>query len=251
MTDQLGLVEVEEVDAVEIGGGSDLVRMAMDKDIDLDKLERIIALQERGEERAARRAFVQALTDFRRECPQPHKTRENSQFQVTRDGTKRASRYAPLEEIEKTVRPVAAKFGLTWTWDTKLSGEMIEVVCKVQHIDGHSDTATVAMPYESKAGSSPQQKYGSTQTYGMRYSLIAALGITTSDEDVDGASSEQSESITDGQADYLKNLLHETDSDVPKFLKWLGIASVEDMTQADFPRAVKGLEAKKGKDAHD
>ena len=241
--------EPVEVATTRYAEESDLVRMAMDKDVDLDKLERIIALQERVTDRNARMAYVSALSSFRAECPQPKRNRENTQFSVTRGGQKVHATYSDLSEIERVARPVAAKFGLTWTWDTRVDADLMHVTCKVQHVDGHSDTATVSMPYESKAGSSPQQKYGSTQTYGMRYSLIAALGITTADEDLDGASGEQAEAITDGQAEYLKKILKDSDADVQKFLGLYGIKSVDEMTQRDFPRAVKDIEERNRKKA--
>jgi hypothetical protein len=205
-------------------------------------LERLVELQHKVEDRNARKAYVAALNAFREECPQPTKNRENRQFKVTRDGVQVFSKYADLAEIERVARPVAARHGLTWTWDTTVSDDLMHVTCKVQHIDGHSDSSTVSMPHESKAGSSPQQKYGSTQTYGMRYSLIAALGITTSDDDVDGAAAGDTERITDGQADFLKGLLKDGDANVAKFLEIYGISSIEEMALKDFGRAVKDIE---------
>ena len=259
MTDQLGLVPVEEVEeahAVEmvpasVGSIARIMEMVAMQPGSMDTMKALAELQYRAEDRNARKAFVRSLNAFRAECPQPKKTKENEQFKVTRNGVKVNSKYSPLDEIDRTVRPFTSKHGLTWTWDTIIDETHMHVICKIQHEDGHSDSAKVSMPYSSNAGASPQQKYGATQMYGMRYSLVAALGITTADEDLDGASGEYGESITDGQADYLKGLLHETDADVPKFLKWLGVKSVEEITQKDFPRAIKGLEAKKGKVSDD
>lgn len=246
------VVEAVEVQPVEMGMVpadtaqiARLMEMAVQGgDDSVGALERLVDLQHRVEDRNARRAFVVALNAFREECPQPTKNRENRQFKVTREGTQVYAKYADLSEIERVARPVAAKHGLTWTWDTRVEDDLMHVTCKVQHIDGHSDSSTVSMPHESKAGSSPQQKFGSTQTYGMRYSLIAALGITTADDDVDGAAAGSTEKITDGQADYLKGLLREGDANVEAFLALYQIASVEEMTLKDFGRAVKDIEAR-------
>jgi len=246
---ELAVVKAEEMGAVPAKTGeiSELMGLAIREKMPVEVLERLVALQERVTDRNAKMAYIQALTSFRSECPQPKKNRENRQFKVTRAGTERYSMYADLPEIERVARPVAAEHGLTWTWDTRVDEKLMHVICKVQHVEGHSDSSTVSMPYESKAGSSPQQKYGSTQTYGMRYSLVAALGITTADEDVDGAEGNGGETITDGQAEYLKGLLKDGDANVAKFLGVYQIASVEEMMLKDFGRAVRDIEARNAK----
>jgi hypothetical protein len=222
-----------------------LMSVAAEKGMGLEDLKELFGLQKEIDARNARMAFSRALAAFRAECPQPQKTRENAQFSVTRDGQKRASRYSPLEEIDRVARPVAARHGLSWIWDTVLDGQHMHVTCKLLHEDGHMETSTVAMPYESKAGASPQQKYGSTQTYGMRYSLIAALGITTADDDLDGAGpADPGDTITDEQAAVLIEWIETSGADREAFLKYLGIKELDDLPAARFDHALKALERK-------
>lgn len=233
-----------------------LIQLALEKGVDVALLEKLVDLQERVTERHARAAFVQALAAFRDECPPIMKTAENSQFQVTRNGAKRAAKYAPLEEIDRTARPIAAKHGLVWTWDTRIDGDLMHVSCRVIHAMGHSETTNVSMPYESKAGSSAQQKFGSAQTYGMRYSLIAALGLTTADEDVDGAESARGarrgggggaddEVISDRQLADLEALVTEVGADPARFTRWLQVPSLAELPKREYARAVQALEAKR------
>lgn len=223
-----------------------LVRLAIEQRVPVEMLERLVALQERVAERDARAAFFEALVTFRDQCPPIRKTRENSQFEVSRNGVKRKAMYAPLEEIDRVARPIAAKHGLVWTWDTKVDDALMHISCRVIHVAGHSETTNVSMPYESKAGSSLQQKYGSTQTYGMRYSLIAALGITTVDEDDDGnGTAEEVEFVTEAQAADLEALADEVGVNKPKFLAWLGVESFAVIPAADLKRARTTLEAKR------
>jgi hypothetical protein len=226
-----------------------LVQYAIERGVDVEVLERLVALQERVMERDARAAFFEALTAFREKCPPIVKTRENSQFKVTRAGVSRPAKYAPLEEIDRVARPIAAECGLVWTWDTRLEGELMHVTCRVLHVMGHSEAATVAMPHGSSAGSSPQQKYGSTQTYGMRYSLIAALGITTADEDVDGAEggagSKAGEEITPEQEATLRALVREVKANEQKFLDWLQVRSLAVLPASRYAEAVAALEQKR------
>ena len=250
MTDQLGLVAVEEAEeahAVEmvpasVGSIARIMEMVAMQPGSMDTMKALAELQYRAEDRNARKAFVRSLNAFRAECPQPKKTKENEQFKVTRNGVKVNSKYSPLDEIDRTVRPFTSKHGLTWTWDTIIDETHMHVICKIQYEDGHSDSSKVSMPYSSNAGASPQQKYGATQMYGMRYSLVAALGITTADEDLDGADGMMADTISDGQADYLKKLLKDGDANVAKFLEIYKVRSVEEMTVRDFVQACRDIE---------
>src|SRR5690625_626300 len=141
----------------------ELLARAVDSGASVEALERLVALKERVDAEAARRAYFEALARCHAECPPIKKTRENAQFKVTRAGVSKPARYAPLEEIDRVVRPVAAANGLVWTWDTRIDDGQMHVTCRVSHEMGHAEEATVSMPLESRAGSSPQQKYGSAQ----------------------------------------------------------------------------------------
>ena len=226
----------------ESGEISGLMKLALEGNHPVEVLERLVTLQERVTDRMARMAYIEALSGFREECPQPKRTKENPQFSVTRGGVKRSVMYSPLDEIERTARPVAAKYGLTWTWDTRVDDELMHITCKVQHVEGHSDSATVSMPYESKAGSSPQQKYGSTQTYGMRYSLVAALGITTADEDVDGADGENY--INESQLADLRAKIGEVGATEARICKTYGLADLNALPSHLLSPVIDALEEK-------
>lgn len=221
-----------------------LVQLAIDKGTSVEVLERLVALQERVNEREARAAFFAALAAFREECPPITKTRENTQFEVTREGVKRAARYAPLDEIDRVARPVAAKHGLIWTWDTRVEDALMHISCRVTHVLGHSETTNVSMPHESKAGSSPQQKYGSTQMYGMRYSLVAALGITTADPDTDGAGGAIQE-VTEEELANIESLISEVNADRMKFLDHFKLGTLDQLQRRDYAKAVQMLEKKR------
>lgn len=85
-------------------------------------------------------------------------------------------KYAPLEDTLKLLRPVLTKHGLGITQGA--DGEAI--VTTVLHTSGQWISHT--MPLLDTAN--PQQ-YGAQFTYRRRYSLKAALGIETDDDDAD------------------------------------------------------------------
>jgi hypothetical protein len=226
-----------------------LLMKAVEGGMSVEVIERLVALQERAQERNARAAFFEAMTAFRAECPAIPRTRENTQFDVTRNGVKVKSRYAALEDIDRIARPVAARHGLAWTWNTAVAGDLMVVSCRVSHVDGHSEETSVTMPTESKAGSSLQQKFGSAQTYGMRYSLVAALGLTTADEDTDGAGRRGEHTVATASKQEVADmaaLVAEVGANLPRFLAFMGVERLEDIPASSVPIAISTLEKKRG-----
>jgi hypothetical protein len=254
MTDQ---TEIMDVDTIEVGHAvqrredapsiESMMTLAVQQGPQgVEALERLVALKERMDDRAARQAFVVAMSDFRSQCPPIPKTRENTQFSVNRNGVKVPARYAPLEEIERVVRPVAAAHGLTWTWNTSVDDSLIHVTCKVLHVAGHYEQSTVSMPHGSNAGASPQQKYASSQTYGMRYSLISALGLTMADDDVDGAAPD-AEKINVAELATLQALVDEAKPNMPRMLKHFGVTSLADLRTDQYDEALAVLEERRSR----
>jgi hypothetical protein len=78
----------------------------------------------------------------------------------------------------------------------------------------------------------------------MRYSLVAALGLTAVDEDTDGAGGEP-DLITAAQAATLDDLIEANGRDKAKFLDFAGVESLADIRAADYAKAVAMLERKR------
>lgn len=85
-------------------------------------------------------------------------------------------KYAPLEDTLKLLRPVLANAGLGLTQGA--DGDAI--ITTVFHTSGQWISHSMPMP-----SSASSQQYGAAFTYRRRYSLKAALGIETDDDDAD------------------------------------------------------------------
>ena len=55
---------------------SDLLRLAVEQGADLEKLEKLMDLQERWESNQARKAFVEAMAEFKKNPPEIFKTKQ-------------------------------------------------------------------------------------------------------------------------------------------------------------------------------
>lgn len=214
----------------------------------VDVIERLVALQERATERNARAAFFEAKAAFQAECPEIRKSRKADI--ATKSGARFGYTYAPLEEITRTILPVLAKHGLSFTWDVaEGSAKVLAVSCILRHIEGHEDRATFPVPVETGGRMSDAQAMGAALTYGRRQSLIAVLGLTTADEDTDAAHRAEpktARTITREQLADLEALIDEVGADRGKFLAWLDVPDLTQLTATDLPKAIKALEKKRG-----
>lgn len=222
-----------------------LVQMAIERNVPVELLERLVALKERVEARDARKAFFDAVSSFQDKCPEIIKS--STAKITTRKGGQYSYTYAPLDVIARTIRPILREHGLSYSFDVASEGKTLIVSCVLRHIDGHEERSSFPVPIETDAAMSDAQKNGAALTYGKRQSLVAVLGLTTADEDVDAAKQEPStaERITAEQAANLSDLIEEVGADKAKFLKFAQIDTLADLPASSYARAVQVLEAKR------
>jgi len=246
MTDEIDMPNGEIQVVKEPPSPMTLLDRALTHNVPAETLERLVALHERMEARAAEREFAEAFAAFKAACPPVPRRAENAQFKVTRDGRQESRRYASLEDIEVTVRPHLGKHGLSFRWaNLKLDGTLLSIDCVVSHVGGHSISSSATLPFEAKSGANEQQKLGSAMTYAQRYSLIQALGLTTCDEDTDA---EDPTTITEEQAATIEDYLTGGGVDRVKFLGWLAttlrVDSVSAIRASDYTVVINALKSK-------
>lgn len=157
----------------------DLLRLATEQGADVDKLEKLMALQERWQANKARAAFFAAIADFQSECPDLRKTKQVSFNQTNYN-------YAPLADIARQIKVLMKKHSLSYRWEFQDKSPEIIVTCLVTHIEGHTEKTTMAALADVTGSKNPIQARGSTIEYLKRYTLIGALGLSTADSDIDG-----------------------------------------------------------------
>lgn len=221
-----------------------VISAAVDKNVPVETIERLVALKYRDEERRAAQAFFTAMAAFQAECP-PIKRSGKVDFTGQGSGTRVKYTFAELDEIARTVNPILSRHGLSYTWDSTVTGTTLTCVCTVRHIAGHSVPASFVSPIEGTKGMSGPQQVASALTFAKRQSLSSALGLTTTDDDVDGASVEDAKKITDDQAIVLSDLIGETGADIAAVLRFAEVQKISDVRAADYRQIVAMLEKKK------
>lgn len=246
----IGTAVTERPEGERLPAGADdgvnaLIRMALQDDVSVEKLERLMAMKERHEEREARRAFFHSRASFQEECPPILKAKDGLR---TKSG-KVVSKYAPLDQILTTAGPVLRKHGFSWSWNSRTEDGQQHIDCVLTHEMGHSEVSTFSAPVQKISSlTSGAQDHAGAATYGRRQSFVMVTGIYTADEDMDGAGP-PAESITDEQAADLASLADEVGADRAAFLNWFGVESFDAIPAARHREAVQALERKRQKAA--
>lgn len=161
---------------------ADLLRIAVESNADLDKLERLILLQDKREAKEAKRAYDMAFSAFKAEAVMILKGRK-----VT-DGPLRGKSYAELHDVVNAVTPALSKHGLSSSWKLTMDEkDWMQVTCYLRHVNGHEESVSMGGPPDAGGAKNAIQARASTKTYLERYTLKAITGLSEQEDDDDGA----------------------------------------------------------------
>ena len=173
---------------------ADLLRIAVQSNADLDKLERLMTLQERWEAKEAKRAYDAAFAAFKAEAVTILKGRK-----VT-DGPLRGKSYAELHDVVNAVTPALSMHGLSSAWKlTKDDRDWMEVTCYLRHVAGHEESVSMGGPPDAGGAKNAIQARASTKTYLERYTLKAITGLSEQEDDDDGSGGKDNRHSSGGQ----------------------------------------------------
>lgn len=192
-----------------------LLAMAVQQGADLDRLERLMALQERWDANEARKAFVEAMTAFKAEPLEIFKRKEVGY--TTKEGEFVGYKHATLADVTDVVVPAMARHGLSHRWDVEQRDGRIFVSCVVTHRAGHSEMVKLDSAPDASGKKNAIQQVASAIQYLQRYSLLAIVGLATKDtNDDDGRASgdPQDEPADDAEAQRIGALVDKLVNDV-------------------------------------
>lgn len=213
---------------------SNLMQIAIESNADIDKLERLMELQERWESNEAKKGFVKAMAEFQSKCPMIVKKKQGHNC-----------KYAPLGDIQMQVSDLLADCGLSYRFEQQSDGNMLSITCVVTHILGHDERVTMTAETDTSGKKNPIQARGSTVTYLQRYTFTGILGIITADEDTDGRLADAAtDYITNEQSNEIDELIRNKGADRERLLKFFKVATIDDIKSTQFTRVVRMLNQK-------
>lgn len=159
-------------------------RAARDPQVDIDKLERLLAIHREMQSEAKKTAYNAAMARVQARLKPVYRDAVNKQTQST---------YARLETISDAITPVITEEGFSLSYDTAdcpREGH-IRIVCHVMHRDGHSelkhfDLALDDVGLKGNPNKTAIQASGSTISYGRRYLKCMVFDVVLTNEDNDG-----------------------------------------------------------------
>ena len=227
-----------------------LIKAVIDKGVTAESVgvvERLVALQERMDAKAAEREFAKAFNSLQSEMPiikatKPVPGKDKAGNEIIK------YHFAPYQDIMEQVRPLLLKHGFTVTFSMGFNEGRIIQTCTLMHTGGHSrSNQFMARIGSGPPGSSEAQGDGAASTYAKRFALCNALNIVT-EVDTDGQDARnEGAPISFEQVAYLKELLAESKADLPAFLKFAGAETLETIGTARYDSLVKALHKKLGR----
>lgn len=146
------------------------------------------------------------------------------------------SKYADLAAVIEALEPIR-KHGLWYRQVLHESADGVNVETIYIHEGG--DTLSAGSLY-MPATKRDAQGFGSALTYARRYSLQAAFGLATEDDDGNAAVKSApavSQPISAAEWGIITDLIAQTSTDAKAFCEAFKIASVNDLLASDFGRA--------------
>lgn len=219
-----------------------IAQAAKDPNVDMDKMERLLAMHERMEAREAEKSFNAAFTKLQSELP----------VIVAESVIPNRGKYQRLEDImEKDgIRALLHSNGFSVSFTQELKENRVFVTCHLAHIHGHSRDYVYGVRVSGKSDTETQADCKASTT-AKRNALVQALGLTIRqdvlNEENDAANEgDPTDLVTTAQADELERRAQLTNSNIPAFLKFAGATKFAEIKASKYEECDKMLKKKEG-----
>jgi hypothetical protein len=223
-----------------------MIITAMQKGYSPELIEKMMDLQERMEKREAEKAFVMAMSEFKKNPPEILKTAHVSY--KTKAGAVVKWDHAELGEITEAIINGLAPHNIYHRWTREVKDGLIYVTCKLTHAFGHSEEVTMEGPPDLSGDKDALKAASSTNTFLQRLTLLAVTGLAAKGMDNENPGDDtKTEYITDAQVKEIKQIIEEKNIDMVPFFKWAKVSKIEDITVKAFKEVMDKLKAAKGR----
>jgi hypothetical protein len=187
----------------------ELLQIAVQQGADVEKLGKLMDLQERWQANEAKMAFNAAMRKFKANPPEITKNKK-VEFGNT------LYKHATLDHVCDVVTKALSDVGISHAWKVNQQDGVIAVSCVLTHEMGHSESTQLMGNPDTSGSKNAVQAIGSTVTYLQRYTLLAACGLAAAN-DTDGVAPERDEGEAAKLDEYLRQITEvETQDDLKK-----------------------------------
>lgn len=222
-----------------------IARASTDPNVDIDKLERLLAMQERVLARDAETAFNVAMNAAQAEMRPISANASNPQTR---------SRYATFDKLDSALRPIYTAHGFSLSFDEGDSPkpEHVRVLCYVSHVGGHTRTYHRDMPADGKGAKggdvmTKTHAAGAAGSYGARYLLKGIFNVSVGEDDRDGNTPVRPpDPITGEQRDIIATLGPAAGKDLRTICQAYRIDAITQLTKAQADKLIQRLRQEAG-----
>lgn len=177
-------IEESEVISQDVGLLAVISRAASDPNVDIDKLERLLAAQERVQANQAKMQYIAAKLAMRSELPE---ITMKGHIIIKKEGRIiQDTPFARFEDIHEAVTPILTAHGFDLAFRNSMAPDgKVRVATVLTHIQGHSEETYFDLPHDSSGSKNAVQAIGSSTSYAKRYGVLSILNIRVCGEDDD------------------------------------------------------------------
>lgn len=142
------------------------------------------------------------------------------------------------------IKPILAKHGFGLSFRIGQTEARLTTKAVLSHGGGHREETEFSAPIDNTGSKNNVQGWGSSFSYGKRYTGTAILNITTRGEDDDGKKAGDVATISEEQVIALRDVILSVGADEKRFCAHGGYGSLSEIPANQFDAAMKMLAAK-------
>lgn len=216
-------------------------RVASDETVSIERLERMMEMKERLDDKEAARQFNEALAACQAEMPIIAKNAANDQTR---------SKYATLSAIYATAKPIVASHGLSFSTfpATSEKPDHLGVRWTLRHTSGHVESDVAEIPVDNKGAKGTVNKtgthaFGSSNTYARRYLFCMIFDVAVGeDDDGNTGGGKPTKLISDEQYITLRDTVGELGLNEETICRVEGIQKLMELPASKFQHVMRRLD---------
>ncbi|WP_375667891.1 MULTISPECIES: ERF family protein [unclassified Bartonella] len=233
------LIEIEETHhvAVEQTVMERILNKALDSDVDMDRLERLLDLREQEIKRQERQNFVRDLSAVQMAY-------KNIEQNAINNHTN--SKYATLDQYIDAVKKGLATYKFALFYRIKNQTEKnVTIEITLSHPSDNQISTEGTFPIDSTGSKNSIQSLGSTLTYARRYLLGMLLNLASKEDDTDG--NPPIKKAFPQQINEIRRLIVQTQAEEEKILAYVDVKKLDDMSEGQAQTVLHLLKKKQNK----
>lgn len=210
-------------------------RLARDPSVPMERIERVRDMLGQLRKEQAEEAFNEAMAQAQREMTSIARDSFNPQTR---------SKYASYHAIDKALRPIRTKQGIGVSFDEGDNApeghvRVLAFITKGRHTRTHHyDSPIVTKGLKGNDMMTLTHGRASAVMYARRYLMGMVFDLSTGEDNDGNDAGGAADTITQTQADTLRELIEANGKDRAAFLKWAKVERIEDIAAAAYDSCV-------------